>query len=95
MWKNVCVPQDMNSFVEFRADSGVEVCTFWLIVKNASSFPADGDPINSEAESKPNDLIRSVVSLNGMKKGNRLSAYFKQVYKGTEWDNSGQVYETG
>ncbi|GER49623.1 hypothetical protein STAS_26871 [Striga asiatica] len=71
MWKNVCVPQDMNSFDEFQANSGVEcphsksslVCTFWLIVNNASSSLADRDqiPINSKAESKLNDLIMTVL----------------------------------
>ncbi|CAA0838173.1 Unknown protein [Striga hermonthica] len=65
-----CVPQDRNSFVEFQANTGVEVCTFRLIVKNASSLLADRDPIKSEAESKLNDLIRSFSSLNGMAREN-------------------------
>ncbi|KAI3464959.1 hypothetical protein Pfo_021622 [Paulownia fortunei] len=67
-----CVPQDRNSFVEFQANTGVEVCTFRLIVKNASSLLDDRDPIKLEAEAKLNDLIsyvcfmRSFSSLNGM-----------------------------
>ncbi|KAL3640871.1 hypothetical protein CASFOL_015839 [Castilleja foliolosa] len=61
-----CVPQDRNSFVEFQSNTGVEVCTFRLLVKNASSLLDDRDPIKSEAEAKLDDLIRSFSSLNGM-----------------------------
>ncbi|KAL0438545.1 UNVERIFIED_CONTAM: hypothetical protein Slati_2337500 [Sesamum latifolium] len=61
-----CVPQDRNSFVEFQANTGVEVCTFRLIVKNASSLLDDKDPIKLEAEAKLSDLIRSFSSLNGI-----------------------------
>ncbi|KAK4429255.1 hypothetical protein Salat_1225800 [Sesamum alatum] len=61
-----CVPQDRNSFVEFQANTGVEVCTFRLIVKNASSLLDDRDPIKLEAEAKLSDLIRSFSSLNGI-----------------------------
>uniref|UniRef100_A0A2C9U088 Uncharacterized protein n=1 Tax=Manihot esculenta TaxID=3983 RepID=A0A2C9U088_MANES len=32
-----CIPQERNSFVAFQASTGVEVCTFRLIVKNVSS----------------------------------------------------------
>lgn len=35
-----------------------QVCTFQLIVKNASSLLADKDPIKLEAEAKLTDLIR-------------------------------------
>lgn len=61
-----CVPQDRNSFVEFQANTGVEVCTFRLIVKNASSLLDDKDPIKLEAEAKLSDLVRSFSSLNGI-----------------------------
>ncbi|KAG8377790.1 hypothetical protein BUALT_Bualt08G0070300 [Buddleja alternifolia] len=61
-----CVAQDRNSLVEFQANTGVEVCTFRLIVKNASSLLDDRDPLKLEAEAKLNDLIRSFSSLNGM-----------------------------
>lgn len=61
-----CVPQDRNSFVEFQSNTGVEVCTFRLIVKNASSLLDDKDPLKLEAESKLDDLIRSFSSLSGM-----------------------------
>ncbi|XP_022875853.1 uncharacterized protein LOC111394330 isoform X1 [Olea europaea var. sylvestris] len=53
-----CVPQDRNSFVEFQSNTGVEVCTFRLIVKNAASLLDDKDPIKLEAEAKLSDLIR-------------------------------------
>ncbi|KAL2538342.1 Twin-arginine translocation pathway [Forsythia ovata] len=61
-----CVPQDRNSFVEFQSNTGVEVCTFQLIVKNAASLLDDKDPIKLEAEAKLSDLIRSFAVLNGM-----------------------------
>lgn len=61
-----CVPQDRNDFVEFQANTGVEVCTFRLIVKNASSLLDDKDPLKLEAESKLSDLIRSFSSLSDM-----------------------------
>ncbi|KAK6131196.1 hypothetical protein DH2020_035057 [Rehmannia glutinosa] len=60
-----CVPQDRNSFVELQANTGVEVCTFRLLVKNASSLLDDRDPIKFEAEAKLDDLIRFVSFGNG------------------------------
>ncbi|KAL8523742.1 hypothetical protein ACS0TY_013635 [Phlomoides rotata] len=75
-----CVPQDRNSFVQFQSKTGVEVCTFRLIVKNASSLLDDKDPIKLEAESKLNDLIRSFSSLNDMsrERGSQLSLKSRQ-----------------
>nr|GMC54970.1 uncharacterized protein LOC109149283 [Ipomoea batatas]GMD41738.1 uncharacterized protein LOC109149283 [Ipomoea batatas] len=61
-----CVPQDRNSFVQFQSRTGVEVCTFQLVVNNASSLLDDKDPIKLEAESKLTDVIRCFASLNGM-----------------------------
>ncbi|KAL3514642.1 hypothetical protein ACH5RR_027359 [Cinchona calisaya] len=61
-----CVAQERNSFVAFQAKTGVEVCTFRLIVKNAASLLDDKDPIKLEAEAKFTDLIRSFTSLTGM-----------------------------
>ncbi|XP_047979436.1 uncharacterized protein LOC125221359 [Salvia hispanica] len=61
-----CVPRDTSSFVELQANTGVEVCTFRLIVKNAASLLDDNDPLKLEAESKLNDLLRSFSSLSGM-----------------------------
>ncbi|XP_012071850.2 uncharacterized protein LOC105633793 isoform X2 [Jatropha curcas] len=61
-----CVPQERNSFVAFQANTGVEVCTFRLIVKNASSLLDKKDPTKLEAEAMLDDLIRSFTSLNGL-----------------------------
>ncbi|KAG5232241.1 plasma membrane fusion protein [Salix suchowensis] len=61
-----CVPQDRNSFVAFQANTGVEVCTFRLILKNAVSLLDKADPVKLEAEAILNDLIRSFTSLDGL-----------------------------
>ncbi|XP_057503134.1 uncharacterized protein LOC130786784 [Actinidia eriantha] len=61
-----CIPQERNSFVAFQAKTGVEVCTFQLVVKNASSLLDDNDPIKLEAEAILRDLIRSFTSLNAV-----------------------------
>ncbi|KAL4649946.1 hypothetical protein ACB092_01G050900 [Castanea dentata] len=61
-----CVPQERNSLVNFQASTGVEVCTFRLIVKNAASLLDKKDPVKLEAEAMLNDLIRSFTSLNGL-----------------------------
>ncbi|XP_050212648.1 uncharacterized protein LOC126664339 [Mercurialis annua] len=61
-----CVPQDRNSFVAFQASTGVEVCTFQLIVKNAASLLGKKDSVKLEADAMLNDLIRSFTSLNGL-----------------------------
>ncbi|XP_020574256.1 uncharacterized protein LOC110020475 [Phalaenopsis equestris] len=61
-----CVPQDRNSFVAFQARTGVEVCTFALIVKNAASLLDDGDPVKLEAVTRLDDLIRSFSFLGGI-----------------------------
>ncbi|KAL3340939.1 hypothetical protein AABB24_029213 [Solanum stoloniferum] len=61
-----CVPQERNSFVQFQSKSGVEVCTFQLVVKNASSLLPDKDPVKLAAEAKLIDLIRSFASLSDM-----------------------------
>lgn len=54
-----CVPQERSSFVAFQASTGVEVCTFRLIVKNAASLLDGADPVKLEAETRLGDLIRS------------------------------------
>ncbi|XP_024021991.1 uncharacterized protein LOC21385197 [Morus notabilis] len=58
-----CVPGERNSFVAFQANTGVEVCTFRLIVKNASSLLQNKDPVKLQAEAILNYLIRSFTSL--------------------------------
>ncbi|KAF6136273.1 hypothetical protein GIB67_042758 [Kingdonia uniflora] len=61
-----CVPQERNSFVSFQASTGVEVCTFRLIVNNAASLLDDKDSRKLEAEAMLSDLIRSFTSLEGV-----------------------------
>lgn len=61
-----CVPTERSSFVQFQSNSGVEVCTFRLVVKNASSLLADKDPVKLAAETKLIDLIRSFAFLSDM-----------------------------
>ncbi|WJX35933.1 hypothetical protein P8452_23864 [Trifolium repens] len=61
-----CVPEDRNSFVAFQANTGVEVCTFRLIVKNAASLLGKKDPVKLEAEALLDNLIRSFASISGM-----------------------------
>ncbi|XP_078179953.1 plasma membrane fusion protein [Carex rostrata] len=54
-----CVPDQRNSIVAFQSRTGVEVCTFSLVLKNASSLLDDKDPVKLEAEADLNQLIRS------------------------------------
>ncbi|KAF7829674.1 uncharacterized protein G2W53_012007 [Senna tora] len=61
-----CVPQERNSFVTFQANTGVEVCTFRLIVKNAASLLGNKDPVKLKAEALLDDLIRSFTSVSGL-----------------------------
>ncbi|XP_043712816.1 uncharacterized protein LOC122661477 isoform X2 [Telopea speciosissima] len=60
-----CVPQERNSFVSLQANTGVEVCTFRLVVNNASSLLKDKSPVKLEAEAMLDDLISSFTFLNG------------------------------
>ncbi|KAE8656044.1 putative cytosolic purine 5-nucleotidase [Hibiscus syriacus] len=53
-----CVVQERNSFVAFQANTGVEVCTYRLIVKNAYSLLEKKNPVKLEAEAMLDDLIR-------------------------------------
>ncbi|XP_028757726.1 uncharacterized protein LOC114716821 isoform X2 [Neltuma alba] len=61
-----CVPQERNSFVSFQANTGVEVCTFRLIVKNAASLLGNKDPVKLKAEALLDDLIRSFTFVSGL-----------------------------
>ncbi|AED94859.1 hypothetical protein AtNW77_Chr5g0125531 [Arabidopsis thaliana] len=58
-----CVPKERSSLVDFQSKSGVEVCTFKLVVKNAASLLDDKDPVKLEAENILDDLVRSFGSL--------------------------------
>ncbi|XP_078430442.1 plasma membrane fusion protein [Wolffia australiana] len=61
-----CVVEDRSSIVAFQASTGVEVCTFRLILKNAASLLDKYDPITLEAETKLDTLIRSFTLLGKM-----------------------------
>ncbi|XP_021284482.1 uncharacterized protein LOC110416742 [Herrania umbratica] len=61
-----CVVRERNSFVALQANTGVEVCTFRLIVKNASSLLEDKNPVKLEAEAMLDDLISSFTTLNSL-----------------------------
>ncbi|XP_023742225.1 uncharacterized protein LOC111890314 isoform X2 [Lactuca sativa] len=64
-----CIPQERNSIVTFQSNTGVEVCTFKLVLKNAASLLEDTDPTKVEAEAKLTDLERSLSSLNTVANG--------------------------
>nr|GEW78428.1 abelson tyrosine-protein kinase [Tanacetum cinerariifolium] len=64
-----CIPQERNSVVTFQSKTGVEVCTFKLVLKNAASLLDDKDPIKLEAEAKLGVLERSFSSLNSVANG--------------------------
>ncbi|KAF8049396.1 hypothetical protein N665_2222s0009 [Sinapis alba] len=58
-----CVPKERSSLVDFQSKTGVEVCTFKLVLKNAASLLDDKDPVILKAEDILNDLVRSFGSL--------------------------------
>ncbi|OEL34422.1 hypothetical protein BAE44_0004564 [Dichanthelium oligosanthes] len=58
-----CVPRQRNSIVAFQSQTGVEVCTFSLILKNAASLLAKKDPLKVEADAMLGDLIQSFSDL--------------------------------
>eukprot|EP00252_Welwitschia_mirabilis_P004309 TRINITY_DN1461_c0_g1_i2.p1 TRINITY_DN1461_c0_g1~~TRINITY_DN1461_c0_g1_i2.p1 ORF type:complete len:221 (-),score=40.00 TRINITY_DN1461_c0_g1_i2:91-753(-) len=53
-----CIPPENGSFVAFQASTGVEICTFRLILKNAASLLKDSDPIKLKADVAFDDLMR-------------------------------------
>ncbi|PIA52657.1 hypothetical protein AQUCO_01000492v1 [Aquilegia coerulea] len=61
-----CIIEDRNSVVSFQAKTGVEVCTFRLIVNNAASLLDNKDPVKLEAEAMLADLVRSFTMLGGV-----------------------------
>nr|CAB3498011.1 unnamed protein product [Digitaria exilis] len=58
-----CVPRQRNSIVAFQSKTGVEVCTFSLILNNAASLLTKKDPLKVEADSKLGELIQSFSDL--------------------------------
>ncbi|KAK8705646.1 hypothetical protein V6N13_049243 [Hibiscus sabdariffa] len=70
-----CVVQERNSFVAFQANTGV--CTFRLIVNNASSLLEKKNTVKLEAEAMLDDLIRylryaHLTSLNSLANENDI-----------------------
>ncbi|XP_042416936.1 uncharacterized protein LOC122005795 isoform X1 [Zingiber officinale] len=61
-----CVPQQRNTLVQLQSQTGVEVCTFRLVVKNAASLLDKDDLVKLEAEASLDDLIRSFSFLGNM-----------------------------
>lgn len=53
-----CVVEERNSVVSFQARTGVEVCTFRLLVNNAASLLDENDPVKMETEAMLDQLIR-------------------------------------
>ncbi|XP_047088185.1 uncharacterized protein LOC124700026 [Lolium rigidum] len=58
-----CVPRERNSIVAFQSRTGVEVCTFSLILKNAASLLDNKDPLKVEADARLAELIESFADL--------------------------------
>nr|CAD1828222.1 unnamed protein product [Ananas comosus var. bracteatus] len=61
-----CVPEQRNSLVAFQSQTGVEVCTFRLLVNNAASLLNNGDPVKLEAEARLAEVIRSFSSIGSV-----------------------------
>ncbi|KAG6549026.1 hypothetical protein Mapa_009469 [Marchantia paleacea] len=61
-----CMPAEDGSIIGFQSRTGVEVCTFRLVLKNASSLLADSDPVKAKAEEDLQALIQSFVILDGL-----------------------------
>ncbi|XP_073004869.1 uncharacterized protein [Typha latifolia] len=61
-----CVPEQRNSIVAFQSRTGVEVCTFSLLVKNAASLLDERDPVKLEAEARLSDVVRSFSALGNL-----------------------------
>lgn len=73
-----CVPEERNSVVAFQARTGVEVCTFTLLVKNAASLLDDRDPVKLDTEAKLDKLVRSFTSLGRLLDVSNLELAFER-----------------
>lgn len=58
-----CVERQRNSIVAFQSRTGVEVCTFSLILKNAASLLSNKDTLKVEADNRLGELIQSFSDL--------------------------------
>eukprot|EP00249_Psilotum_nudum_P013231 c24230_g1_i2 orf=334-1056(-) len=59
-----CMAPEAGSFVAFQIKSGIEVCTFRLILKNAASLLDDRDPVTLRAYASLDNLIGSFIYLD-------------------------------
>jgi len=59
-----CMPAQPGSIVEMQTRTGVEVCTFRLVLKNAASLLDKDDPLKVNADAALDALIRSFVALD-------------------------------
>ncbi|KAG0566522.1 hypothetical protein KC19_7G069800, partial [Ceratodon purpureus] len=59
-----CTPSEAGSILDFQTRTGVEVCTFKLVLKNASSLLPDDDPVKLNAVAALDDLIRSFIAVD-------------------------------
>lgn len=59
-----CVVEERNSVVTFQARTGVEVCTFRLLVNNAASLLDETDPVKMETEIMLDRLIRYFTTIS-------------------------------
>jgi hypothetical protein len=53
------MPAQPGSIVEMQTRTGVEVCTFRLVLKNAASLLDKDDPLKVNADAALDALIRS------------------------------------
>ncbi|KAI5071869.1 hypothetical protein GOP47_0014120 [Adiantum capillus-veneris] len=59
-----CTKPEDGSLVAFQVKTGVEVCTFRLILKNAASLLDDADPVKLNANLALDNLISSFTMLD-------------------------------
>ncbi|KAH7300525.1 hypothetical protein KP509_24G066700 [Ceratopteris richardii] len=69
-----CIKPEDGSLVAFQQKTGVEVCTFRLILKNAASLLDDSDPVKLNASLALDNLISSFTSLNDVLVGLSMNA---------------------
>jgi hypothetical protein len=58
------MPAQPGSITEIQTRTGVEVCTFRLVLKNAASLLDKDDPLKVNADAALDALIRSFVALD-------------------------------
>jgi len=61
-----CTPSEIGSILDFQTRTGVEVCTFKLVLKNAASLLPNDHPVKMRADAALKDLIRSFISVDAL-----------------------------